>query len=124
MFSDFFSFKKRETEEIPDVSNEALVILEGIPSEIKQILQKAQILEKKQLKEGDVRNRRDFCESALIEYQKAIDLVKEASKKHRKNKEFAQQDIYDAQDLRIVDRMEYLESVLKGIKEMKRREAA
>jgi hypothetical protein len=122
MFSDFFAFKKKTKEEIPDISTEELVIIEGIQPEIRNLLQEAQLYEKKQLKEKDVQSRRDYCESALLKYQKALDSVNANSKKY---KDFPrQQDVYIGQSLRIKNRMEYLEGIIGGLKSKKRREAA
>ena len=125
MFSEFFSsFKKKNDHEIPDISTEKLAIENGISSNIVKILEEAMMLERRQLKESNLAERKDLCESALIKYQQALYLIRESSKKYRKNREFASQDIYDAQELKIVERMEYLESAIKTFKEKMPKKAA
>lgn len=123
MFSEFFSsLKKEKSEEIPDIANEKIIILPNLPETIKDILEEAYLLEHKQLQEKDMQRRKEICADALIEYQKALDEVDEAKRKYKGFP--SQQDIYIAQGLRIKTRMEYLESVLKGIKQKNPRKVA
>ncbi len=70
MFSDFFAFKKKTKEEIPDVSTEELVIIEGVQPEIRHLLQEAQLLEKKSSKKRIYKAEEIFAKALCLNIKK------------------------------------------------------
>jgi hypothetical protein len=104
-----------QPEETPDVAKEKLVILPEVPQKIANILKEAEKLEKKQLKIKNPTERRNLCNDALIEYQKALDLVRAEAKKYARWGLHDKQDIFIAQEIYITNRMDYLEGVKHGL---------
>lgn len=121
MLKEFFSLHKKSTETHDisklDISKQELIIIEGISVNIKKILEKAKEIERKLAKEKDPLLRKSLSEDVLVEYQIAMDYINNAKKNYKKNKNESQWDIYNAQGMRVEERMEYLWGTRKISKE-------
>ncbi|MBN1326162.1 hypothetical protein JW977_04275 [Candidatus Falkowbacteria bacterium] len=125
MLKEFFSsLKKEEPEAIRDIAKEKIIILPNLPEEIKDLLEEAYLLEHKQLKTKDARLRRELCGDALIKYQKALDKVSQGVKIANRRQMHDMADIYNAESIYIRERMDYLLTARKYLKEKKQEEAA